>query len=504
MRVSWGSQLGFLFAAIGSAIGLGNIWRFSYITYENGGGAFLIPYAVALLVAGIPLLILEYGLGHKKHGASSLAFAKIGRKYEWLGWWMPTFATFGIMLYYSVVIGWCINFFFYSINLSWGADTQTFFLKNFLNLSSGAFNIQGLVPHIVLSVLAVWAITWFICYREVNHGIEKACLIFMPMLFVLTLFLVGWGLTLPGAREGIRWYLTPDFSKLLNIDVWMAAFGQIFFTLTLSFGVMIAYSSYLPKRTNIISNAYITSIVNCLYSFVSGFAVFSIVGYMATKAGQPIAEVIKSGPTLAFVVFPKGISMLPAFQNVFGMLFFGVLVIAGISSGISLIESFTAAITDKFNLNRKIVVTTLCVVGFFGSLVFATGSGLYWLDIVDHYLNQYGLVLAGILECLIVGWVLKARVLRNHINAVSSRSLSKVWDLFIKYVTPIILVIILGTQLFSELRKPYGGYDISALLLLGVLWVIGTMLLALIFTLPKWEKEKLEYDHFAEEDKVLV
>lgn len=504
MRVSWGSQIGFLFAAIGSAIGLGNIWRFSYITYENGGGAFLIPYAVALLVAGIPLLILEYGLGHKKHGASSLAFAKIGRKYEWVGWWMPTFATFGIMLYYSVVIGWCINFFFYSFNLSWGTDTQSFFLNDFLNLSSGVFNIQSLVPHIVLSVLAVWVITWFICYKEVNHGIEKACLIFMPLLFVLTLFLVGWGLTLPGAMEGIKWYLTPDFSKLTNIDVWMAAFGQIFFTLTLSFGVMIAYASYLPKKTNIISNAYITSIVNCLYSFVAGFAVFSILGYMATKAGQPISEIIKSGPTLAFVVFPKGISMLPAFQNIFGMLFFGVLVIAGISSGISLIESFTAAITDKFSFKRTTVVTTLCVTGFFGSLIFATGSGLYWLDIVDHFLNQYGLVFAGILECLIVGWVLKAKVLRRHINSVSSNSIGKTWDLFIKYITPTILVILLGSQLFTEIMKPYGGYSIMALSLIGGLWIIGTMLLALIFTLPKWEKKKIEYDHFAEEDKVLV
>ena len=123
-RVSWGSQMGFLLAAIGSAIGLGNIWRFSYMTYENGGGAFLIPYLIALLTAGIPLMILEYGLGHKKHGSSSLAFAKIGRFFEWLGWWMPTFATFGIMLYYSVVIGWCVNYTGFSFNLGWGANTE--------------------------------------------------------------------------------------------------------------------------------------------------------------------------------------------------------------------------------------------------------------------------------------------------------------------------------------------------------------------------------------------
>ena len=136
--------------------------------------------------------------------------------------------------------------------------------------------------------------------------------------------------------------------------------------------------------------------------------------------------------------------------------------------------------------------------------MFATGSGLYWLDIVDHYINQYGLVVAGILECLIIGWILRAKVLRNHINAVSSRSIGRGWDFLIKFVTPVILVIILGAQLFSELNKPYGGYSVQALLLLGVLWVFATIILALLFTIPRWEKAKLKYDHFADEDKVLV
>lgn len=503
-RVSWGSQVGFLLAAIGSAIGLGNIWRFSYITYENGGGAFLIPYFVALLTAGIPLMILEYGLGHKKHASSSLAFAKIGRFFEWLGWWMPTFATFGIMLYYSVVIGWCVNYTAFSFNLGWGENTQDFFINKFLQLSPSVFSFSGIVPAILLSLALVWFFIWLICFREVNHGIEKACLIFMPLLFVLTLILIGWGLTLPGAAQGIKWYLKPDFSKLLSWKVWMAAYGQIFFTLTLGFGVMIAYASYLPKRTNIIRNAYITSIVNCLYSFFVGFAIFSVLGYLAYKSGLPIGEVVQSGPTLAFVVLPAAISKLPIFNNLFGVIFFGCLVIAGLSSGISLIEAFSSAICDKFNLDRRGVVTLLCSLGFVGSLVFASRAGLYWLDIVDHFINQYGLVTAGILECLVVGWFLKARVLRNHINAVSDSSIGRTWDFFIKYLTPGILIVILLRNLFFELQKPYGGYSVLALVLLGVTWMAATLILALLLSLPKWEKSKLEYDHFAEEDKLLV
>ncbi len=503
-RITWGSQLGFIFAAVGSAIGLGNIWRFSYITYENGGGAFLIPYFVALLVAGIPLMILEFGLGHKKHGASSLAFAKISRKFEWLGWWMPTFATFGIMLFYSVVIGWCVNYIFYSFNLAWGADAQAFFLKDFLHLSSGVFQLNGLPIHLLLSLAFVWLTTWFICFREVNRGIEKACLIFMPLLFVMTLILVGWGLTLPGAMEGIKWYLKPDFSKIANWQVWMAAFGQIFFTLTLSFGVMIAYASYLPKRTDIVKNALITSVLNCAYSFITGFAVFSVLGYMAIKSGLPINQVIKSGPSLAFVAYPQAISLLPFFREAFGVIFFGALVIAGISSGISLIEAFSRAITDKFDFSRQRVVSLLCLTGFLGSLIFASGAGLYWLDIVDHYINQYGLVIAGILECLVVGWVLKARVLRTHINAVSDWGVNRLWDFAIKIVTPGILTIILVSNFINEFNKPYGGYDVLALILLGGIWLSATLLIGLGLSLPKWDQKKLEYDHFTQEDKLLT
>ncbi|MFH1542290.1 MAG: sodium-dependent transporter [bacterium] len=503
-RITWGSQIGFLFAAIGSAIGLGNIWRFSYMAYENGGGAFLIPYFVALITAGIPLMILEFGLGHKKHGASSLAFAKIGRKFEWLGWWMPIVVTFGILVFYSVVIGWCINYVFYSFNLAWGADTQSFFIHDFLQLSGGVFQVTAIPFHLLLSVMAVWLTTWFICYREVNKGIEKACLIFMPALFVMTFILIAWGLTLPGAWEGIKWYLKPDLAKIANWQVWLAAYSQIFFTLSLGFGVMITYASYLPKRTDIVKFAFLTSFINCLYSFLAGFAVFSVLGYMSLVSGLPIDQVVKSGPTLAFVAYPQAISLLPFLREAFGVLFFGALVIAGISSAISMVEAFTRSVTDKFDFKRTTVVSWLCLIGFGGSLVFATGAGLYWLDIVDHFVNQYGLIVAGILECLIIGWVLKAKVLRNHINAVSDWNINRLWDLAINFVTPTILLVILISNIIVEFKEPYGGYSVTALMLLGGAWLLGTLLAGILFSLPKWDKKKLEYNHFAQEDKLLV
>ncbi len=519
-RSLWGSKLGFLLAAVGSAVGLGNIWRFSYMAYEHGGGAFLVPYLVALVVAGIPLMILEYSLGHREKGAPPLAFARIGKHWEWLGWWMPTAALFGIMLYYSVIIGWCINYFGFSFNLAWGADPETFFFKDFLHLSDSAFNLGGFCFPIILTTFAVWFLCWFICYREIHHGIEKACMIFMPLLFILTLVLVGWSLTLDGARDAIlNFYLKPDWSKI-NIfnpggyKVWIAAFGQIFFTLSLGFGIMITYASYLPRKTNIISNALWTTILNCIYSIIAGFTVFGVAGFMAVSQNTPIGEVIKSGPQLAFVIYPKAISELPVAQNIFGVLFFGVLIVAGISSGISLIEAFTCSISDKFAWSRKKAVTTLCVLGFAGSLIFTTKAGLLILDIADHFITNYGLVIAGIIECLLVAWVLKTKRINKHIKAVrekrpknGDRSINIIllaWNACIYVITPLILAALVTQAFIGEIKEAYGGYSVSVIWVYGVGWLLITLIIAIILTLFKWDKSKRGKLHQPEDEHLLT
>jgi len=503
-RSRWKSNMGFLLAAIGSAVGLGNIWRFSYVAYENGGGAFLIPYLVALVTAGIPLLILEYGLGHKGHASSNLSFARIGRKWEWLGWWMPVFAMFGILLYYSVVIGWCVNYTIFSVTLKWGQDSQGFFLNNFLGLSSDVWNVGLPSLSIMLSTLFVWGICWYICYKDIDRGIEKACTIFMPALFILTAILVFWSLTLEGAFSGIAWYLKPDWEKLASWKVWIAAYGQMFFSLSLAFGIMITYASYLPEETDIVQNACITSFADCFYSIFAGFAVFGVLGYMAHAKGVSIDKVIKSGPSLAFVAYPEAISSLPFLRNLFGVLFFTALFLAGLSSAISLVEAFACAVTDKFPFKRENVVTVTCIAGFLGSLVFTTRAGLFWLDIVDHFLTSYGLITAGILECLIIGWFLKAKVLRGHINEVSRWKINQAWDYAIKIFTPGILVIMLATNLIEEFRTAYGGYRVAALLILGLGWLLVTLVVGIILSSRKWEKERLTHLHGPAEDKLMV
>jgi len=507
-RAVWGSKLGFLLAAIGSAVGLGNIWRFSYMAYENGGGAFLVPYFFALLVAGIPLIILEFGVGHRFKGSPALAFSKQNRLGEILGWWMPTVATIGIQLFYSVVIAWCVQFMFFSFSQPWSADSSAFFYGEFLQLSSSPLEFVEVNYSILATSFVVWLATWFICFKEVNHGIEKACSVFMPLLFILTAVLVFWSLSLDGAMDGIKAYLVPDWSKINIFESkeawgpWSAAFGQIFFTLSLGFGIMITYASYLPKDADIVGYGLKTSLANCAYSLFAGLAVFGTLGFMAAQKGIPIAEVAKGGPGLAFVVYPEAISSLPMGSSIFGVAFFLTLVIAGMSSGVSLIEAFVCSLTDKFNWKRKRVVTVVCIIGFAASAIFCTNAGLYILDIVDHFISNYALVLGGLLECLFVGWVIKAHVLRSHINSQTGVVLIKLWDWSIKVITPVILGIILFQTIDADLTKNYEGYTTQALWIFGGGMLGTTIILAIFFSLFNWKTPKPE--HKPEDEHLLM
>jgi NSS family neurotransmitter:Na+ symporter len=509
-RSLWGSKIGFLLAAVGSAVGLGNIWRFGYMAYENGGGAFLVPYMVALVVAGVPLMILEYALGHRTQASPPLAFAKIHPLWEPLGWWMPVVAFFGINLFYAVVIGWCINYFFLSFNLGWGADTDTFFLQQFLQVSDSPFALNGIRWPVLATAAGAWGICWLICYREVSHGIEKASIIFMPLLVVLTAVLVGWSLQLDGAMEAVKkYYLSCDWSKISLLTrsgqkVWVAAFGQIFFTLSLGFGIMITYASYLPRKTDIVGNALATCVLNCLYSFLTGFAVFATIGFMAEAKGLPFSEAIAGGPGLAFVVYPEAINQLPAGNRIFGALFFLVLIVAGISSMISLTEAFSCSIGDKFNLSRRRSTSLICGIGLLGSVVFTTRAGLLILDIVDHFINNYALLLGGVLECLLVGWLLRSQVMRRHVNACGGLKLWPVWDLAIRFFTPAMLLFVIGSALHAEFQECYEGYPVQALLLIGGGILLVTRLISFVMSHFSWEPGKLELHHEPDQENLLT
>ena len=220
-REQWGTRLGFVLAAIGSAIGLGNIWRFPYVAYENGGGAFFIPYLFAMLTAGIPFLILEFSIGHKIRGSASGIFKRLSPNWEWVGWWQ-ILVSFVISIYYVAVVGWSISYFFLAMKQGWGSDTAGFFFKEYLALSDGPFNLGGIRWNIMASVVAAWVICWVVLFKGVKQGIETASKIFMPLLFIMVIIITLRAVTLPGSHEGMNWMFQPDFSKLLDMK---AGFG---------------------------------------------------------------------------------------------------------------------------------------------------------------------------------------------------------------------------------------------------------------------------------------
>jgi len=497
-RERWSSRPAFIMAAIGSAVGLGNLWRFPYVAYENGGGAFLIPYFIAMLTAGIPMMILEYGLGHIMQGSAPAAASRVDRRLEWVGWWALLVGTM-IVLYYAAVMAWCWVYTWQSLKalvggivgsaasvIPWGDSPETvsgFFFGKVLHLSSGPSELGGLSWPVVIGMVLTWLAVFLIIHRGVKR-VGRVVLITVPLPIILIIILMIRGMTLPGSIEGLKYYLTPDFSKLKDPSVWLAAYSQIFFSLSLGFGILIAYASYLPKTTDVNNSAFITVLANCGTSFLAGFAVFSTLGYLAGALNVPVSEVVKSGPTLAFVTYPTAISKMPL-PALFGVIFFITLLTLGIDSAFSIVEGVVGGIWDKWKINRTKLTAGFCLIGLFVGLIYCTHAGLYWLDIVDHWMNNFGLAAVGLLECIMIGYFAKPSEFRRYVNSVSEIRIGWWWDAMIRYVTPAILLYSLFMGYVQELRVPYEGYDGWALKVGGWHLVIALIIVAVLLSLSR-------------------
>lgn len=462
-RERWKSRLAFVMASIGSAVGLGNLWRFPYICYKNGGGAFLIPYFVALVTAGIPLMILEFSLGHRFQGSAPHSFASIKKSWEWVGW-LALLVGFVICIYYNVVIAWSVNYLFHSFPLSWGNDAGGFFINDFLQRTASPFHLGGIRFPILLALFAIWVSIYLIIHKGVER-VGKVVMWTVPLPVILLIILIARGLTLPGAMEGIRYYLTPNFSRLADPQVWLDAYGQIFFSLSLAFGILIAYSSYLPTHHDIHNSAFIISLGNCGTSFLAGFAVFPVLGYLSYVQGVPIDKVATEGLGLAFVVYPTAIKLLPIAAGFFAFLFFILLLSLGIDSAFSLVEASVTGVMDKWRVKRVPATLMVSIPGFVLGVLFTTRGGLHWLDITDDLMNKFGLTIVGILTCIVGGYIFGAEKLRKYANSVSDFSIGKWWNFCIKILTPLVLIISITLVLRERIITPYGNYPRAALFL---------------------------------------
>jgi NSS family neurotransmitter:Na+ symporter len=453
-------------AAVGSAVGLGNVWRFPYVCYDNGGGAFLIPFFVAIFTAGIPLLILEFSIGHWARGTPPQAFRKKGKKWEWAGW-ITVLMPFIVATYYVVVMAWCFSYMVYSLDLRWGSQAGGFF-TNFLGDTGNPLVIGGVSIPILLGLLAVWICIFLILYKGVKR-IGKIVALTVPIPTILLIILTIRGLTLPGAMEGISYYLTPNFSKLGDVNVWLAAYAQVFFSFSLAQGIMITYASFLKKKSDLTNNAFIVALADAGTAFLAGFAVFSVVGYLTVSQGIGIGELAMAGPGLTFVTYPTAISLLPFAAAIFGMFFFIALLTFGIDSAFSMIEPISASANEKWRISKAKATGIMCTLGFFFSLIFITGAGLHLLEIVDHFITNFGLVTIGLLECIIFGWMFRLSKLREHANETSDIMLGRWWDVLIKYVIPAILIILLIMAIINNVtNNPYPSYPSWLVVLFGI------------------------------------
>ncbi|MDO4895312.1 sodium-dependent transporter [Moraxella sp.] len=495
-RESWSARSGFILAAIGSAVGLGNIWRFPYVSYENGGGAFFVPYLIALMTAGFPLLFLDYVVGQKYKGAPPTAYRRMIKSAEGIGWWQ-VLVCFIVGIFYAPILSWAGHYILYAFSHAWGEDTESFFSHSYLQSGKGLdFTF---VPHLFVGLVIVWILALIIMYGGIRKGVELANKICIPLLIVMFSVLVARAVMLPGAIEGLNTFFTPDWTKMANPKVWLAAYGHVFFSMSIGFGIMVTYASYLNRNANLTGSGLVVGFANSSFELLAGIGIFSVLGFMAQASGVPVSEVVKGSIGLAFVAFPKIISTMGDAGTIVGILFFGSLFVAGITSIVSILQVPISALQDKFGWSHKKSVTVVGGASAVLSLaLFSTRTAITFVDVIDNFTNNIGVVFGAVLSIIWVTWFNRPVMekLLTHINAISSFKVGKGWVFMLTVVTPLSLIIALVLSIKSLLTEGYGDYDFVTQVVFGwgvvAFFAVGAFILTGIKAHPSHENTDKE------------
>ncbi|KAI1288376.1 Sodium- and chloride-dependent glycine transporter 2 [Halotydeus destructor] len=510
-RGSWGNKWEFLLSCVGLSVGIGNVWRFPYLAYENGGGAFLIPYLVMLFLAGKPMYFMELALG-QFGGTGPLAIWRCAPIMKGVGAAMVACSVV-VCIYYNVIMSYALFFIGQAIqsplpwtrcDVPWAEDTncvvreknmsvimdsdaksssQVFWERKVLELSTGIDDLGG----IKWDLAACLAISWLIVILCLAKGVKTSGKVVyfaatFPYAILLTLLVTG--LMQEGAWEGVKYFITPDFNKLFTIKVWQAAASQMFFSLSVSMGGLVMYSSYNKFDHDIFHDAMVVSVLDTVTSVISGLVIFSVLGAMSHELGIDISEVVKGGPGLAFVAYPEALARLPCPQ-LWSILFFLMLFILGLDSEFALLENVITSIADEVEYVRRHKMkftVAMGVVFFLIGLPCVTRGGQYVFEIMDYYGGSIPLLFIAVFECIGLMWVYGFDNFAFDINFMLQRSLGLYWRITWKYTAPVVLAFITVYSLAHHTPLNYGGYDFPDWAdIIG--WTLTTLIVGQI---PAW------------------
>lgn len=438
-RGNFATKFGVLMATVGSAVGLGNIWRFPYQTGVNGGGAFLLIYVICVLLIGIPAMTAEFIVGRETHKNAVGAFEKLDSRWSGVGY-LGVLTGFIIDCYYCVVTGWTLYYLYLSVTGSLLGGTVSEYASMFHNFSAG-------VVFPIVTLVLVIVITGIIISKGVQNGIEKASKIMMPMLFILLVILAINSCTLEGASEGLNFLLIPDFSKI-GLDSLLAAAGQAFFSLSLGMGCLITYSSYFTDDVDLAKTASQSALIDMLVAIVSGIIIFPAVFSFGMEPEQ--------GPGLVFKVLPNVFTQM-GFGTLWAIMFYLLLFIAALTSFISITEVVVAYASETFKISRRNAVIVVCslfiLIGIicslsFGPLADVTIFGMNIFDSMDYLSTNIMLPLGGILTSLFVGWSLDRRIVETQLKIDSpvKYKVLRVYIFFLRIVVPIAVTTVFIAQ----------------------------------------------------------
>jgi NSS family neurotransmitter:Na+ symporter len=445
-RVSFGSKLGAILAAAGSAVGLGNIWRFPYETGNHGGAAFILIYLACVFVLGMPIMIAEFTVGRRSKASTGKAFGVLapGTQWKWIGF-LGVLAGLLILGYYSVVAGWTLEYIVTSLSNGFAGKGPEDFVASFQSFS------QDPIRPIVW-LLAFLFLTHFVIVKGVKDGIEKYSKILMPVLFILIVVLAGCSLSLPNAGKGLEFLLKPDFSKV-DAGVFLGAMGQAFFSLSLGMGCLSTYASYFGSDTRLGKTALSVGVIDTMVAILAGLIIFPA----AFSVGiQPDA-----GPSLIFItlpnVFQQAFGGVPFLAAIFSLMFYVLLALAALTSTISLHEVVTAYLNERFNLNRSraaLLVTSFCAVtGVLSSLSLGVWDAkffsLSFFDLLDFVTAKLMLPLSGFLVCLFVGWYLKRSLSYEELTNYGMQKVPyfTVYMFILRFLAPVAISLIFVNEL---------------------------------------------------------